>query len=397
MSPNFEKMSRLATVFGSLVLSICLGEAGLRLISPDQYFVSPPGTRAVFRPSSEIMPGVEGESHFSINEHGLRGDAFSADQTYRILAVGGSATECLFLDDKEAWPYLLQEILNAKAELGKPIWIGNAARSGLNSRNHIVQVERLTAQYPRVDALLILVGVNDLLYRLQADKQYRPFPGVEGLSSDEYQALMASSFSVLPSRSVQFPLYVPMELSSRLQAIKRRFFDAHNPALIQDDAGKIYLEWRKNRRSASSLRTSLPDLSTALEEYARNLNRMIDDANTKQIKIIFVAQPAMWRSELTKEEENLLWMGGVGDYQTEPGHEYYSSAVLAQALNVYNKTLLATCRNRNIQCIDLASQLPINTSVFYDDVHFNESGSRQVARVIGAELLGNFAVSHAVR
>lgn len=397
MSSNLAKMSRLAIVFGSLVLSICLGEAGLRLISPDQYFISPPGMRAVFRPSPEIMPGVEGESQFSINEHGLRGDPFLPDQTYRILAVGGSATECLFLDNKKAWPYLLQEFLNAKAESGKRFWVGNAGRSGFNTRNHIVQVTQLTGQYPRVDALLILVGVNDVLYRLQADKHYRSFPGVEGLSSSEYQALMASSFSVLPSGSFQYPLYIPTELSSRLHAVKRRFFNSPNPALIQDDAGKIYIEWRKNRRSAAFLRTSLPDLSTALEEYARNINRIIDYANTKQMKVIFVTQPAMWRSDLTKEEENLLWMGGVGDYQTELGHEYYSSAALAEALNVYNTTLLTTCRNRNILCIDLANQLPMNTSVFYDDVHFNESGSGQVARIIGAELLRDFAVNNSLK
>ena len=81
----------------SLVLSLGLGELALRLSSPERYYVWEPGTRQIFRPMPSIMPGIVGESRFFINEHGLRGDPFSPGQGYRILAVGGSTTECLYL------------------------------------------------------------------------------------------------------------------------------------------------------------------------------------------------------------------------------------------------------------------------------------------------------------
>lgn len=151
----------------SLALALVLGELALRLASPGRYYVWEPGIRKIFRPMPSIMPGIQGESRFFINEHGLRGDPFSPDQGYRILAVGGSTTECLYLDQTEAWPRLLQERLNAGS--GRRVWVGNVGKSGQMTRNHLVQVETLTRQYPRIDAVLLLAGVNDLMRRLKEE------------------------------------------------------------------------------------------------------------------------------------------------------------------------------------------------------------------------------------
>jgi hypothetical protein len=46
------------------------------------------------------------------------------------------------------------------------------------------------------------------------------------------------------------------------------------------------------------------------------------------------------------------------------------------------------CRERGLECVDLAAKLPRDTSVFYDDCHFNESGARRVAEVLAEHLLG---------
>jgi hypothetical protein len=140
---------------------------------------------------------------------------------------------------------------------------------------------------------------------------------------------------------------------------------------------------------ASSIRTTLPDLSSALEEYARNVNTIIDHAKSKGIRVILVTQPYLWRSGLPSEELSLLWWGGIGKYQEELGHEYYSIEALAEGLKMYNETLLRICHTTNVECIDLESQLSKETSNFYDDMHFNESGSRNVATVLGEYLAQN--------
>ena len=98
-------------VVASFVFALGLSETALRFVSPSKYHVWPPGLGYTFRPSPEIMPGIEGDSRFSINDDGLRGYPLSNGEAYRILAIGGSTTECLYLDDAEAWPYLWQTIL----------------------------------------------------------------------------------------------------------------------------------------------------------------------------------------------------------------------------------------------------------------------------------------------
>lgn len=350
----------------SVTLSLVLGEIALRLSSPERYYVWEPGTRQIFRPMPSIMPGVEGEARFFINEHGLRGDPFSPGQGYRILAVGGSTTECLYLDETEAWPRLLQDRLNAGS--GRRAWVGNVGRSGQMTRNHVVQVEKLTRQYPRIDAVLLLAGVNDLMRRLKEDRRE--------------EDLMAASFAVLPSQGSGLAL---VEIRRLLRAGRKRYLEPGGE-LIQDDAGKVYVKWRSHRRSASRLRGSLPDLSAALAEHASNVRRIVDDAGSRGIRVVLLTQPALWRPGLTAEEQGLLWMGGVGAYQEEPGHEYYTAEALAAGMERFNDVLRDLCRKKRATCVDLARELPRDTSVFYDDVHFNEAGARKVAAVIGARL-----------
>ena len=86
---------------------------------------------------------------------------------------------------------------------------------------------------------------------------------------------------------------------------------------------------------------------------------------------------------MTDYEMDLLWMGGVGNFQEEKNHTYYSPKVLNDALEMYNDRMKTFCSDKPlIKFVDLASQLPKDTSVFYDDCHFNESGARKVAEII---------------
>ena len=40
-----------------------------------------------------------------------------------------------------------------------------------------------------------------------------------------------------------------------------------------------------------------------------------------------------------------------------------------------------------MECIDLAKTLPKDTTVFYDDVHFNENGAHQMVQIVADYLL----------
>ena len=67
---------------------------------------------------------------------------------------------------------------------------------------------------------------------------------------------------------------------------------------------------------------------------------------------------------------------------------YYATTALARGMAAFNAELLSACREHGIDCLDLAALLPADTTVFYDDLHFNEAGARAVAREMTGFLSG---------
>lgn len=115
---QFKRRSRKQYLFitlllcSSIVAALLLCEAALRLAPSYGYYIWPPHFKKVFQPAHDIMPGISGEKRLAINSHGIRGDEPTPAHTYRILALGGSTTECLALDQSETWSYIVQKIIN---------------------------------------------------------------------------------------------------------------------------------------------------------------------------------------------------------------------------------------------------------------------------------------------
>jgi len=354
---------------------LAVGETALRAFGAKTYYVWPPRLHQELHPSPRIMPGVSGASRFAVSSLGLRGDEISPDRDVRILALGGSTTECLYLDQLEAWPRLLQE------RLGPRVWVGNAGKSGLHTRHHRLQAETLLDQLPRMAAVIVLTGVNDLSVRLAQDTAWRP---VDFTSPEAVRPLIREAFEVHPPRLAAGAFYQRTALHEALEMFNRRL---RSGGATQDVDGRRYVVWRRHRREAPVVRQRLPDLAPALSEFAANLRAIAGSVTRHRARIVFVTQPYLWRPDLPPELQRLLWLGGVGRFQKEPGHEYYAVSALAAGLDAYNRTLLATCRSLpGAVCVDLASELPKDTTVFYDDVHFNEAGARRVVAVLADQL-----------
>jgi lysophospholipase L1-like esterase len=321
------------------------------------------------------MPGISGHSIFSVNNEGMRGDNYSLKYDYRIIAVGGSTTECLYLDQSESWPYLVQNILQNKE---KPkVFVGNIGKSGHNTRHHYYQIKNLLEQYPDIDLVLLLVGINDLHVYL-SDPSYKSFDLDD---TDQNTKTIDEAFDVQPvyRQNDHVPFYRKTAISRSIKFLKNRFFVKDR---IQDNAGIWYNEVRKYRKNAKKIITESPDMTIGLEEYRRNINKIIDVTNEKHVRLVLMTQPVMWDREISNELEDLLWLGGVGDFMNGKADTYYSIDVLSKAMKQYNDNLLDICIERHIECIDLASMLPKNIGIFYDDVHFNESGAKSVASIV---------------
>jgi lysophospholipase L1-like esterase len=298
----------------------------------------------------------------------MRADEPGPGGAYRILAVGGSTTECLFLNQDETWPYRLQTALTSP---GRRVHVGNVGKSGHTTRQHVLQVEHLLRQHPDVRVVTLLAGVNDVQHVLAAEPvAHGPF------DASDY----AKAFTIYPD-ALAAPAGAPFYERTRLfrlvhpappgQALTR--------ALVQDPEGRFYEQFRTIRRFAPKVDV-LPDLSEALAEYRHNLEAIADLAARRSVRVVMITQPSLWRRDLPPDLDSLLWFGWV-----RGSRAYYGIAALAEAMDRFNAVLLDVCRER-AECVDLAARLPRDTTVFYDDCHFNENGARLVAAAVAEQI-----------
>ena len=378
---------KIAIAATSAVVALLLAELVLRVFTPaqDVYRIYPPGLDQTFRPGPGIMPGVGPQARFHVNALGFRGDELPEGACYRILALGGSTTECGFVDQDVAWPQLVQTEL-AEAS-GACVWVANAGRSGFTSRRHVMQLRHLLEQEPRFDVVLLLVGVNDLCKRLESGAEEPPEDELTPAGVGVWQC-----FSVVPRGADPTKSFLER---TALADVARGLKNLLPDATQQDRTGKKYKRWRRNRRNATEFRGELPDLERALAAYVSNLRECAELARAADTRLVLMTQPSLWRPELPVELRRLLWLGGTGDYQHEIGLPYYGAEALAEGMQLYNDALRALADEQGLELIDLAPELPKDGTSFYDDVHFNDAGSRRVAELVTSFLLAHspFAAS----
>ncbi len=373
---------RSFSVLLGLVLPTFLLEAGLRVASRSTpYRILPERLRWEFHPIPGVMPGVVGVSLFSTNGDGIRGDPYKPEGRYNLLAIGGSTTECVYLDDSEAWPYLLQVKLNQRNR-GLPLWVGNVGRSGYGLVEHIHALRHFVPQF-RIDAVVVMVGINDLTPALRHPEKYNV-----RYSDPNYFRRFEDTFYTRPLVDAKIPRPFPENLAlwnlvdQALLKEPRRIQDGE--IRVEDQAGLNYVRRRQLFHNAPKLIQQLPDLSAALDQYERNVVRLIETAAEQGIRLILTTQPVAWSDHISGEAESLLWIGFYGDKESPMGR--YSVKALAEAMNLFNERLLAVCKHYKVMCVDLASKMRGNERYFYDDAHFNELGSSKVAEILAAFL-----------
>ncbi len=382
MEHHSGMLKRWALLAMGLTIGLVLAEVIIRSRISDLYCVWPPHLHETFDLETS---GLEGPSKFTTNSVGIRGDEFNDTQQYRLLAVGGSTTACVYLDDSEAWPHLVQDRMDARLGPGAT-WVGNVGRPGHMTAQHILQIEKLLPQQPKIDAVVLLVGVNDMLRFLSVMQDISRSPAnVRGQST--YRRI-EGAFSTFPIPQPDTPWYLNLGFT-RLVTGSRWYFERRTDQVtFMDRQGRFVHQMREIRRNSSGFRDELPDLTKTLSGYKRRLEMTIDTAANLGVPVVFTTQPSIWRSDLPPQEQDLLWMGGPPLMRAAPGEEFYSVSALAEAMSRVNTTLLEVCRERGIDCLDIAANLPRNSSVFYDDVHLTEEGARQFADRLSDFLLG---------
>lgn len=350
-------------IFVTIIIGLAFFEyLNYRNFSKIEYsYVWPPNFGYVFNPNPIIFNGISGESHFTINDFGYRGEKIKNHKDeYRILVIGGSTSECLYLDDKETWPYLLMNELGETVD-GKKVITMNIGKSGHGLRNNILALKYLPNYY-EPDLIIILAGANDALFKLNRKNAWQPF------NETEYDKTESYTFSVTPKYSWKSTIIHKIYQKAQLK------LENIQP---QDGIGDTLVGNRLKRQNAENWITEVPDLTLAIKDYENNLKRIIELSNEMNSTLIFMTQPYLYKENMTDEEDASLWM--TYDF----GNIYYPTETMIYSMDGFNKRTLEVCKkNKDIFCIDLEKKVPKTLNYMYDDMHFNENGAKLVAKEI---------------
>lgn len=304
-------------------------------------FLHEPGRRVVVRHDGGL-PGVYRDAEFTINSLGLRGREPGDDAT-RTLVLGGSTVEDLALGDAESWAGRLE------GRFGPGAWVGNAGRSGMCLSHHLVQLPELLTALPRLDRVVVMAGLNDMLLN----------HGLHGHRGDGGDT--STAFGFVDGASL------PGDASATV------------------DLGRVISMMRARRRVvlADDLVTFAPPDVEALARFAGRAAELAGAIRAAGAEPVFVTQPTLWPNEGPTATH--LYAGGVGPVEgwyADPRTRWFAPTLLAALLDGYADVLCAS----GVRVVDAVRAMPPDPGFFYDDFHLTADGASALAMIVAEAL-----------
>lgn len=282
------------------------------------------------------------------NSLGFRGEEWDANSSrIKLLFVGGSTTECYYIDDKKNWPALVAQ------KLGPKYLVNNAGLNGHSTIGHISLLKGYLSQI-KPDYAFFLIGINDLATTDNG-----------GNSFD----------NKLVNKDVEYYI-IQLEEYSRLVNLLHSFYRSYQAFKL---GIKDNIEWKlavqNNLKPLSNGEFDLILNKHAASQKAYNLRilEIIQLCKVNHVKPIFLTQPLLFGNAIDPSTSLDLYTYQVYSLS---GNQYQ------QKLEVYNQTLRATCQNNQVELIDMARLLPKDSKYFFDDMHFSDEGCAKVSEIV---------------
>jgi hypothetical protein len=372
-------LSVLVVVLTLLMAAGC-AEMGARwwIRHRGRYYVLPPGLRLRLEPDPEVLPQLERQIRFDVNSEGERGDEVprSREPLFRVLVAGGSQPEGYLLDQETAWPGALQHRLQTSASLERlgvaRVHVGNIARSGVGSQALDLILDRVLPRYPRLDAIIILVGASDVLHWLErgAPPEAPPPPR----ASDIFRCHPELTFGW---RIGQLAL-VELLLRSRQRLLR--------PVQVHARACRWIGKAREMRARAHEVRAEMPNPTPMLAHFDSCFRSALEKAKAHADRVIVIRQP-WFDKQCTAEEAALMWHGGVGQAWRENVTTFYSCEVLSRLMALLDARAARAAHELGIEQLDLMPIVEPSARTYYDFFHATPAGSGAIAAAVAAAVL----------
>ncbi|MFZ5452359.1 MAG: SGNH/GDSL hydrolase family protein [Thermodesulfobacteriota bacterium] len=265
-----------------------------------------------------------------------------------LVFLGGSTTECLFVDEENRFPYLAGVILEGMT--GKKINSYNGAMSGNNSLNSIdILVNKVIPLKPRV--VVFMENINDLstlLYEGTYWNKNSSRSPVETMNKTKWLGKLLKEICI-PNINYAY----------------RNLKDA-----LFQDRGDEFAAARGKKLKIDPARLN--------REFAMNLETIVNICQIRGIIPVLMTQA----SRITAQPDQAV-KDYFAYYLHNSGINYQD---VAEAYDSFNETIRRVGRQNQVLVIDLARGVPPDETYIYDMVHFNDTGSKYAAQIIAARL-----------
>lgn len=304
---------------------------------------------------NDSIPGIEREIDISRNAIGFRGPQPPANLAdyLSIITIGGSTTECKYISDFKTWPDLLAKLLS---QTNNRVWLNNAGLSGHTTFGHQVLLnDHVLKLKPKI--VVFMFGANDLALQDTSiwDKNY--FINRTNSWKD---------FLLKKTETGNIIINLWRARKAKVNNLTDRYYDLQKA--------------KKDTISFSSeyFTKELQKQEYFLPFFERRVNNLIDSCEKHQILPVLITQPVMLGKGLDS-------VSGA-DLTLLPVTAKINGILYYQMLELYNNVTRRVAAQRGLLLIDLSKKLQKGGKYFYDVLHYNLEGNKQVASLIFAPL-----------
>ena len=265
-----------------------------------------------------------------------------------IIFLGGSTTECLYVDEENRFPYLVGRLLEKN---GKKINSINSGVSG-NHSMHSINIFLNKGLRLNPDIVVMMHNINDLNILLYENNYWNKNPSRSLIvSKQEYASAKNIIHKVIPN------------IYKKTQILKNKFFKQSNVQLDE------FAHLRGKRL--------LIDKDKILGKFAKNLRVFINISKAYGVTPVLMTQANRFKDIPDRVIiDNWKLEKDFGITYKEYREIYLQMNQVIRQIGVSNSVMV----------IDLEKEVPQNNEYMYDPVHFNDNGSTYVAKIIANNL-----------
>jgi len=319
----------------------------------------PPFTDEKWVPDDDYMRDADSlikkEYRLGVDEGGfIKPSKVHEKPDINIVFLGGSTTQCSYVDEKLRFPCLAGRIIEKGSN--KKV---NSYNSGVNGNNSLHSIDILLNKVIPMNPDIVVMGhnVNDLLISLRGGHWI----------SDPIRGVIVDIDANLPRlvfRKIKDSLFPNIYASL-----------AHNKGVGR--LGSFLL--KDGRRSSARTGRIKIDKEDLARNFASSLQTFISICKAWSIKPVLITQAGR-----LKDSPDPIILKGIEKLErsTHVGYPEFK-----ELFDLFNETIRKAAKENDVLLIDLASEIPQEKEYMYDMVHFNDNGSALAATIIGRELI----------